>query len=374
MVSLWSGLGGTYYYPEPEHRDEILRFLDTCREYGVSRLVTYVPRGDTIFRYAGPRSAAAQNYPRETLADYYREQGWDPFDFLVGEAVQREIAVHPYWAVFYAGVRVPDWNAEYPRQLPVLSISRWADAHPKMWRKTRSERTSLEEAGYVILSPGFAEVRDREIALFRELAECYPIEGITLEFLDGPVDEKGCTLLGYEDRIVERFRSEEGIDPFQISNQEPHWLRERQKDWDLFLAELNAVVKNVRSDLNISAVFTSRGSEQEYRNLLLDWVKWTGEGWIDELCPWSRHGDPEVVGRETEVLSELMGEKGTLTALLGTWKEGSLQDLDQLREAAQRARECGADQLGIYRADSVDFHGLWPALKTLEFTGNIVEE
>lgn len=363
MVSLWSGLGGTYYYPEPEHRDEILRFLDTCREQGVSRLVPYVPRRDTIFRYAGPRPEAAQHRPRKTLADYYRGQGWDPFGFLVEEAGKREITVHPYWAVFYAGVRVPDWNTKYPRQLPVLSISRWADAHPEMWRKTRSGRSSQEEAGYVILSPGFPAVREREIALFKELVEGYPIGGITLEFLDGPVDEKGCTLLGYEDQVAERFRSAQGADPFQIPNHDPHWLRERGKDWDLFLAELSASLRNVRSDLNIAAVFTSRGSEQEYRNLLLNWVKWTGKGWIDELCPWHRHSDLEVVGRETEILSELMDGEGMLTALLGTWKEGSLQDPDQLVQAAQRAEACGADQLGIYRADSVDYHGLWPALK-----------
>ena len=367
MVALWSGLGGTYYYPEQKHRDQILQFLDTCLEHGVSRLMPYFPRQETIFRFAGPPSEAGQAPSRRTLADYYQQQGWDPLGFLVEEAGKRAIAVQPYWAVFYAGVRVPDWNAKYPRQLPVLSISRWADARPGMWRRTRSGQSSLEEMGYVILSPAFAEVRAREITLFKELVESYPLDGITLEFLGGPLDGKGCTRLGYEEPVVERFQSARGKDPFQVPNHDPQWLRERGRDFDQFLWELSTVLRKVRADLNISAVFTSRGSEREYQNRMLDWGKWTAKGWLDELCPWHRHGDIKAMGRETEVLKKITAGEGKLTALLGTWKEGALSDPPGLVQAARVVREHGAEKLGIYRADSVDYHGLWPALKAPVF-------
>ena len=367
MVALWSGLGGTYYYPEQKHQDQILQFLDTCREHGISRLMPYFPRQETIFRFAGPPSDPGESQPRKTLADYYHQQGWDPLGFLVEEAGKRAIAVQPYWAVFYAGVRVPDWNAKYPRQLPVLSISRWADAHPEMWRRTRSGQSSLEEKGYVILSPAFAEVRAREITLFKELVERYPLDGVTLEFLDGSLDEGGCTRLGYEEPVVERFQSAEGRDPFQIPNCDPQWLRERTKDFDQFLWELSTVLRKVRADLNISAVFTSRGSEREYLNLMQDWGKWTAEGWLDELCPWHRHSDLEVMECETQALKEITGGAGILTAVLGTWKEDTLRDSSGVVQAAQGVKDHGADRLGIYRADSVDYHGLWSALRAPVF-------
>lgn len=362
-MDLWCGAGGYWYYPEKTRAQDIKKLVQRAADLGVKRLFPYVAQGPTVLRMI---DAIGTEVPNErTFADYYARQGWNPIGFLVETAHAHGMEVHPYVALHYQGAQLPNYHSYVNERFPYMTISQFANRHPEFWRKTRSGSTSLDVFGYVILSPAFEEVRRYEIQQMVDLLRETGADGIQLEYLWGPVDEAGASILGYEDPAVARFRHQHGEDPFQVPNDHPAWLQVRADYETQLLRELRAALASLGRPVKLTATVISQSDPAGYLRVLHDWPAWVREGLLDGLFLWHRHRDMGRIRTETAYARAIVPEHVELVAQLAAWGENRLNTEELLVQAAEESLAAGASGIGVYRMDALQTFNLWDALPKL---------
>ena len=220
-VTIWGGIGGyNGVFPTEGNRQMVCDFLDQCAEAGVNRFIPgYTPAREMCLRFDHGRGG---HDPADILAvvpGFYSVHGWDPLSFLVAEAHQRGIEVHPYNAVGYTGMTGIDYQSG--TRLPEWRLTRFANDHPELWMRRQDGLTCFDVSGSVVLSYGTREARLHEQQPFLEMARNYDVDGVQLEFqiesVPGQADEHGVMVYGYETAIVEDYRRESGRDPMALS-------------------------------------------------------------------------------------------------------------------------------------------------------------
>jgi uncharacterized lipoprotein YddW (UPF0748 family) len=344
-----------YYYPRQWQADEVLGFLDRCAEAGVTALLPYFSYFHTgepaIIRYDDGRRPYD---PSDVLAplDFYATYGWNPLAFITAEAHARGLMVHPYTAPGYQGTRQPNWHSPIGESLPLLTITRFANDHPGMWSRTQTGEDSLAVSSYAVVSFAFAEARKYERETLCNLVTRYGLDGLELEFLRG---SDQTSPYGYEVPAVRSFQERTGRQPGGDSDEQ--WLRHRARTVDQFVAELREVLT---SDAVLSVAVTGEPSTA-YR-WMQDWPTWGRDGLVDAITLRHTTDNPAEIASQVRAARVAVGSEVKLVSQLICWGRGRLQTADALLAGAQAALEAGADVLGVYRADSLEALGLWPAV------------
>ncbi len=360
-VRLWCGIGGVYYYPRPAHQPLILEFLDQCVQAGVHTLSPYF----SSFHSGEPTVLCLEDGRRPWNADaalaplrWYAGMACDPMAFFIEEARRRGLWVIPYTAPDIEGACFPNWHSPVGEKLPILTMTAFANAHPEMWARTASGEDSLAVSGYVRISYGFAEARRYRAGQLAEIVRRYACDGIELEFLRG---REEVSPFGFEPPIVQSFQESFGRPP--AGDHDEDWLRHRASFTTRFVGE-------VRQALPAGAflsVAVSGEPTTAYR-WMQDWPAWARAGLVDAVTLRLMTDDLQDIARQVSAARSVLPGAVPLVAQLCCWGERRLSRAADLRSAAQAAQEAGADAIGIYRADSVQALGLWPAVRALAGT------
>lgn len=336
MVTLWCGLGGLRYYPQPGQAAELDRFLDRCAAAGVTSLRFYfgfVHFGEpTVFRLEqGQRPFT----PDEALATFqlYPESEGDPFTDLVAGAHARDIKVLGYTSPDFQGALQPNSHSPLGERLPQLFLAEFANQHPEFWARDAEGQDSLAREGYIRLSLRFPAVRRHLATALTRLVEGKGLDGLELEWLCGP-----------EDQTPYGHTAEGG-----------------------YTQDATHFVRRVGQALPAPARLSTAVEDDPRRALAwsYDWAAWAAQDLVDTLVLRHHGHDAEAIAARVREARALVGADVYLVSQLDCWRETGFREGTALVAAAAAARSAGADLVGVYRADAVEAYDLWPALAEL---------
>jgi hypothetical protein len=333
MVTLWCGLGGLRYYPEPGKTAVLDRFLDRCAGAGVASLRFYfgfVHFGEpTVFRLEqGQRPFA----PDQKLATFelYPAPETDPFAELIAGAHARDMRVLGYTSPDFQGALQPNPHSPLGERLPQLFLADFANDHPEFWARDAEGRDALARDGSIRLSLRHPAVRRHLAATLTQLVEQKGLDGLELEWLCGP-----------EVRNPYGQAAEGG-----------------------YTSHVTRFVHQMGQALP-APVHLSTAVEDDSRRALAwshDWAAWAADGLVDTLVLRHRGHDAGGIADRVRAARALVGPDVHLVSQLDCWRETGFRAAGDLVTAAAAARSTGADEIGIYRADAVEAYDLWPAL------------
>ena len=265
----------------PTTAEEIRRNLEEYRDTDFSRIYWEAGYGDQMNyfsevgsvrgsvsgeRHDGPFS----QYITDESWRVLREKGIDPFRVALEYA-------HEIGLEFHAGLRVSGFN--FPPPYASNRGPSFFGNHPELRGTDRAGRPNPR------LAYTYPETRRYVLALVREFASKFPVDGIALLF------NRRLPVVDYEPPLVEGFKSEYGEDPRQIDERDPRWLQYRSRVMTQFMRQVRAAMEQVAeetgrsSPIGVSAIVTNSRDENLYYGLDMDtWVK---EGLVDTLIPYS---------------------------------------------------------------------------------------
>ena len=264
---------------------EILDTLEPLKFSDVSRIYWEGATGDRAKRF----SKIARNHSMELLKPItgkaffahpysrwfaetwmaYHQNGIDPFKVAAEYARKINIEFH---AAYRPGGFI------YPPSNVILPGESFYEKHPQLVCISRDGKP-LPRMSYA-----FSETRKYVLSLFREMAIDNPIDGVAVLYNRRP------PLLAYETPIVEGFKKKFGIDPREIPETDPRWLKFRAGFLTQFMRELRHELDQVgqqlklKKRLEITAV-VSRGEENLFHGM--DLAAWIKEDLVDTIIPYS---------------------------------------------------------------------------------------
>lgn len=194
----------------------------------------------------------------------------DPLIPMIDEAHKLGMEVHPWVWVFRAGY-TKDRGAILTR-------------HPD-WAMLSKNGDELSANGGLWISPVSKDARKFLQDLYCELSSTYDVDGIHLDYLRYEVQSP--TPYGYEKLARVEFKSLYDVDPITIDrlSQDMYlWNSWRERQINIFLQELSIKLRDIKSDILISAA-VGNDPVTSRTNLLQNWVHWAENGWVDFLTP-----------------------------------------------------------------------------------------
>lgn len=382
-VALWCALGGLTVPSSPSQEQDVVDFVEKCAKHGVTKLFPSALMPDSFPRF----NNLEDDYggPVFTISDLYAQ--WNPLAVMARAAHQRGIEVHPYLALGRngGGVEVA-WSLDYVRpgadqeevqriltdHRPISSrhsvtttVTTFANDHREFWKRDRQGRSSFHVASNVFISPAFPEVRGYEVDSFLKILEGSQADGTQIEFVLEPTDVNGVIVYGYEAPALAAFQEKHGHSPIEVPNDDHAWMQFRADYVTTFIRELRSKLNERVPRAALTATIIAK-NRTDYLKTFQDWPAWIEQGLLNGLYLWFRTTtDLEAVARHTREAADLIQGRCPLIAQLSCYHPGSFQSPQLLLEAAHRAKDNGADALGVYRAHSVEQLGLWPVVEQL---------
>lgn len=214
------------------------------------------------------------------------------------------------------------------------------------------------------LSFAFDEVRQYKLALLDEILSGYAIDGLFIDWIrtgdvrDNPqTDAAGVADSGYEQPLVDAFKSRYGIDPHDVPNGDDRWVRLRAEPQTRFMRDTRQLATRRRGKLPIAVLVAHpwhyRGLmdpiDGNLRGLLLDVRTWAREGLMDTAVAAGYYrpgGSPEAAYRALRDETERRVDVWTYA-----WVPRTVEEFDQ---SASLARRVGAKQMLLWEADYID--------------------
>ena len=237
--------------------------------------------------------------------------------------------------------------------------SEFSRKHPEYRWRRRDGR-----AYYSQLSFAFPAVRKYKLALLRELLRQYPLDGLFLDWIrtgdvrDNPqTDAAGVADSGYEQPLIEAFKSKYGMDPREVPNGDDRWVRLRAEPQTEFMRAVRKLVRAQRRPVPVAAMvghpWHYRGLmdriDGNLRGLLLDVNTWAHEGLLDSVVAAGYYrdgGTPELAYRALQKETA-----GRLDVWSFAWVPQSVADFQRDFALAQ---QLGAKQILFWEADYID--------------------
>ncbi|MEB3287561.1 MAG: family 10 glycosylhydrolase [Vampirovibrionales bacterium] len=283
----------------------------------------------------------------------------DPKDLLISPHVMTHQTADPVSAVNKAPLPEPDLSNPL---IPVVPAAPVVPVAQILYEAPKAPVASTLETGSYFLDPANPEVQKFVVALMREIATRYDVDGINLDYIRYPSafpkDRYSYlkTTWGYTDIARNAFKSQFGVDPTAIDykTQPELWMQ-----WEAYKAkQVSDVVKAVHAmttSLNQSirasnpivlsaVIFPNKQSALEQKHQ--DWTAWGLERDVDMLTPITLTSAVKVVSEDTRhVISSTNAQVPVAMGVFGAFNGNSAEMLLQQIDAA---KEAGAGNFSIF--------------------------
>jgi uncharacterized lipoprotein YddW (UPF0748 family) len=241
---------------------ELRALLDTCRDTGANAVFLQVrPESDALY--------SSQLEPWSTWISGTQGRApsplYDPLEFAVTEAHRRGLELHAWMNPF---------RGRY------YSSSAVAESHisKRLAQYARPYGTAT------IMDPGAQAVQEHIIAVFRDVAGRYDIDGIHIDDYFYPYPEAGATF--NDDALYTNYRATGG----QLAKGD--WRRDNVNQ---FMRRSAEAIRSVKPHLSFGAspfgIYRpgtppgTEGALDQYEQTYTDPRRWMEEGWVDYVVP-----------------------------------------------------------------------------------------
>ena len=275
---------------------------------------SYEPWGEELTRPRGKGDS--------TQADALRtlDPGYDPLRLAIEEAHQSGVRVHAWINV------MPLWRGK----TPPMDQSHALYTHDD-WR-LRDETGQVQSlgSGYVVVNPVLNEVQDHIVAVIKEVADRYEIDGVHLDYIRFLTDELGSEKLYPGDAkslsLYARMVGDRATIGQLNRTKYRAWIRDRITTLvDRIGRESLAGHREIRYS---AAVW--RRPDLAHDQYLQDGARWVNDGLVDEIMPMIYTDKDTQFEDDIESWYDLVDRKRVIAGI-GTYKHNSGgQTLSQL--------------------------------------------
>ena len=259
--------------------DGIKTVIEPYRNTDFSRMYWEMGSGDllhyptdvarSVDELGVPDYSRAFDRQRDEGSKRFWDDGVDPFQAALDHT-------HDMGMEFHASYRLAGWT--YP---PPLLEYMWKDgfyeSHPE-WHCIDREGRNVPRMSYA-----YTEVQDFALAVLREVATKYDVEGVCLLYNRRP------PYVDHEEPVLAGFRAEHGKDPRDLDERDERWLRYKAGVVTGFMrrvrSEMEAVGRERGKRVDVGACVL--GKEEDNLYFAMDIPAWVKEGLIDTLIPYS---------------------------------------------------------------------------------------
>ena len=263
---------------EPEHvRQEIEPFRDT--DYG--RLYWECAGGD-LLNYPGntgrlPTLPGLDDFAGQ--GDRMHRESWETF--LAEDIDPFRVALdhaHGMGLEFHASYRVTAFQFPPDHDHFHYGEDAFYLNHPELRGTDREGRLTPR------LSYAYPEMREYVISVLTEVVSTYDVDGICLLYNRRP------PFVEYDPSLVDGFKDEYGLDPLQLEDDDPRWLRYRCLVMTKFMREVRKAMQDEAQKqggrtIEVSAIVMRNEQENLYYGM--DLKAWIDEGLVDTIIPYT---------------------------------------------------------------------------------------
>lgn len=244
----------------PKNKAEITRLIKQIKVGNFNVIYPEVfRRGYTMF---------ANNIT--TMDPNFKGIGFDALSYLIQEAHENNIEVHPW--VWTFRVKSPDYGDHF--------LSKYSDLAAVKENPGQYDRETL------FLSPSSAQARALIANLLKFLASNYDIDGLLLDYIrfDEMNNEDILSKKYFRQYYIEKYGFEP---PYRIDRKDPLFV-----EWQLWREkQVTEMVKLVKKEINSVkpkiplgvAIFRTEGEGRLLK--MQDWRLWANNHYVDYVCP-----------------------------------------------------------------------------------------
>ena len=277
---------------------------------------------------------------------------FDPLARVLDRAHARNIRVHAWINVYLAS----SWSP-LPRGHVVDVHPEWlaVDAAGRSMGEMSRRRLQKELTEGAYLDPANPEVTAYLVALGRELATNYPLDGIHLDYVRYPHMD-----VGYSGAARREFRARTGFDPVVLSAHgrsrlsparkavlDAEWAAYKADCVTRFVRELRTALRQTRPGMALTAA-VKPDPEIARRRYGQDWVRWIREDLVDVVTPMMYSPSLREVRRQVAlVTTEVPGDR--MWAGIAVYN----QSLSSAARKIEAAEDAGFGGISIFSYNSV---------------------
>ncbi len=263
----------------------------------------------------------------------WREKGWDSLKLMREYTKKRKWEFHIY-------IRVEAFAAQFPHDGTIHS--NFFCNHPEYY--------CLDLKGQHIgrLSYAYPEVQEHMLNLISEIAKYRP-DGICLAFI------RGMPMVLYEPIMIEGFKKKHRIDPRELEEDNPRWLKYKAQVITSFLKKVKTILEKSQ---RLSVIVP--GNEHDCKRWGLDISFWVREGIVNDVFPvgqrFNKHDvhfdDPDNLN--FRYFMQLKGRKKIrLIPMLYPWDKFR-KDYSGWRQLMYSFLAQGADAYGVWDGANIN--------------------
>ena len=194
-------------------------------------------------------------------------------------------------------------------------------------------RGALPDSGYW-LDPGDPAVRGHVLRIVQELLDRYPdLDGIHLDYVRYPFDEKGKTEFGYGRKSVAAFKKATGAAPSRSTPAaRALWDGWRRDQVTSCVAGAKRLAGARGKALSVAVIADEKKCRE---STFQDWRRWLGEGLVDFVVPMNYSAERQLVLRRAAEALSAAGTGKRVAIGLGAYKV-----LDSPAALAAQVRDC----------------------------------
>lgn len=341
----------------------VRRLVQSASDHGFNTLLVQVRgRGDSYFQSRlEPRAAELSRQP----------DTFDPLAAVIEAARAADLGVHAWVNVNLVSSaadlpnarehlvhRHPEWLM-VPRDLAqeLAKVDPDSPAYlGKLARWTRAQSAGIEG---LYTSPLVPAAADHTVAVVRDLARRYQLDGVHLDYARYPSDR-----FDYSRPAIRQFAAAmrpglsaprrreldtlERDDLFAYPDAFPdEWRRFRLDRMTALMRRLRDAVKQERQAAAIT-VAAAPDLEEARQHRLQDWAGWLDAGIVDALCPMAYTPEPARFAEHIAAARDAAGTR-PVWAGIGAYRLSPAQTVENIRTA----RKLGASGIVLFSYDSM---------------------
>lgn len=251
----------------------------------------------------------------------------------VDYARTKGIKIAPSIAVYHMGEHLPQWENK-----------------PQYAMRKRGSKESSGQLSYF-----FPEVRTWKARHIAQQVSMSGVDGLLLDYIRYPD-----VISGYEPAMVEAFKNEYAKDPEKINPTDSDWLEFRAKFITMFIAELRQELVKLDRPIEIG-VYVGPDWNSDLQTVMRDWRTWARMGIIDKLILGIYSRDFESFYEGVLQARTSCPENIKINIMIACWG-GNLNTPELLKKGVEVSFAAGADEVSIYRGDSIKKLNLWSTI------------